>query len=94
MNAAASPSRLRARYQQEIRPQLIERFGYSSAMQVPALQKITLNMGVGDAKQDSKALKAARTSSRRSPASSPACAAHASRSRRSNSARVCPSASP
>jgi large subunit ribosomal protein L5 len=58
--ATATPSRLKTRYQEEIRPQLIERFGYSSAMQVPKLQKITLNMGVGDAKQDSKALKAAQ----------------------------------
>jgi large subunit ribosomal protein L5 len=58
--AATAPARLKTRYQEEIRPQLIERFGYSSAMQVPQLQKITLNMGVGDAKQDSKALKAAQ----------------------------------
>ena len=39
---------------------MIERFGYSSAMQVPRVEKITLNMGVGDAKQDSKSLKAAQ----------------------------------
>jgi large subunit ribosomal protein L5 len=58
--ATTAPSRLKARYQEEIRPQLVQRFGYSSAMQVPQLQKITLNMGVGDAKQDSKALKAAQ----------------------------------
>jgi large subunit ribosomal protein L5 len=58
--ATAAPSRLKVRYQEEIRPQLVERFGYSSAMQVPKLEKITLNMGVGDAKQDSKALKAAQ----------------------------------
>jgi large subunit ribosomal protein L5 len=38
----------------------MERFGYSSLMQAPKLEKITLNMGVGDAKQDSKALKAAQ----------------------------------
>ena len=48
------------RYLDEIRPALIERFGYSSPMQAPRLEKITLNMGVGMAKQDSKALKAAR----------------------------------
>ncbi len=60
MSAAAAPSRLKARYQEEIRPQLTARFGYSSAMQIPKLEKITLNMGVGDAKQDSKALKAAQ----------------------------------
>ena len=52
-------ARLKERYNEEIRQQLIERFGYSSAMQAPRLQKITLNMGVGDAKQDSKVLDAA-----------------------------------
>ena len=52
-------ARLKERYNDEIRQQLIERFGYSSAMQAPRLQKITLNMGVGDAKQDSKVLDAA-----------------------------------
>jgi large subunit ribosomal protein L5 len=52
-------ARLRERYEQEIRPGLIERFGYSSPMQAPRLVKITLNMGVGDAKQDSNMLDAA-----------------------------------
>jgi large subunit ribosomal protein L5 len=60
MSTSAPPARLKVRYREEVRPQLIGRFGYSSAMQVPQLQKITLNMGVGDAKQDSKALKAAQ----------------------------------
>jgi len=50
---------LKARYADEIRPAMIERFGYSSMMQAPRLEKITLNMGVGLAKQDSKVLKAA-----------------------------------
>jgi large subunit ribosomal protein L5 len=53
-------ARLKTRYLQEIRPSLIERFGYSSPMQAPKLEKITLNMGVGDARQDSKVLKAAQ----------------------------------
>ena len=51
--------RLRQRYEDEIRPALQERFGYSSPMQVPRLEKITVNMGVGDAKQDSNMLDAA-----------------------------------
>jgi large subunit ribosomal protein L5 len=55
----APPARLKARYLEEIRPALIERFGYSSVMQTPKLEKITVNMGVGLAKQDSKMLKAA-----------------------------------
>lgn len=52
-------ARLKTRYLQEIRPALIERFGYSSVMQAPRIEKITVNMGVGLAKQDSKVLKAA-----------------------------------
>ena len=52
-------ARLKERYADEIRPQLLERFGYSSVMQVPRLEKITLNMGVGEAKQDTKMLEAA-----------------------------------
>jgi large subunit ribosomal protein L5 len=55
----APPARLKARYLEEIRPALIDRFGYSSVMQAPRIEKITLNMGVGLAKQDSKMLKAA-----------------------------------
>jgi large subunit ribosomal protein L5 len=59
MEAATQTARLKTRYLEEIRPSLIERFGYSSYMQAPKLVKITLNMGVGDAKQDSKVLDAA-----------------------------------
>jgi large subunit ribosomal protein L5 len=64
MEAAAKeqakvPPRLKERYEQEIRARLIERFGYSTPMQAPRIQKITLNMGVGEAKQDSKMLEAA-----------------------------------
>jgi large subunit ribosomal protein L5 len=59
MDATAPPARLKTRYLEEIRPALVDRFGYSSPMQAPRLEKITLNMGVGQAKQDSKMLKAA-----------------------------------
>src|SRR5947209_2669017 len=52
-------ARLKTRYQDEIRPALIERFGYSTPMQAPKIQKVTVNMGVGEAKQDSKVLDAA-----------------------------------
>src|SRR3954466_12232721 len=53
-------ARLKERYEKEIRPELIERFGYSTPMQAPRIEKITLNMGVGEAKQDSKMLEAAK----------------------------------
>jgi large subunit ribosomal protein L5 len=52
-------ARLKQRYFEEIRPQLMERFGYSTPMQAPRITKVTVNMGVGDAKQDSKMLEAA-----------------------------------
>src|SRR6516164_11815374 len=52
-------ARLKQRYLEEIRPQLIERFGYSTPMQAPRVEKVTVNMGVGDAKQDSNVLQAA-----------------------------------
>jgi large subunit ribosomal protein L5 len=58
--AAAAPARPSARlkraYESEIRPRLQEEFGYRSPMQHPRLEKITLSMGVGEAKQNSKAL--------------------------------------
>jgi large subunit ribosomal protein L5 len=56
---AQVPPRLKERYEQEIAPSLQKRFGYKSAMEVPRIEKITLNMGVGDAKQDSNVLDAA-----------------------------------
>jgi len=52
-------ARLHTRYREEILPALTERFGYSTPMRVPRIVKVTVNMGVGDAKQDSKMLEAA-----------------------------------
>ena len=49
-------ARLKERYNDEIKPALIKRFGYSSSMQAPKVTKVVLNMGVGEAKQDSKML--------------------------------------
>jgi large subunit ribosomal protein L5 len=56
---AAPPPRLRDRYESEVAGALTSKFGYSSPMQVPRLVKITLNMGVGDAKQSTPLLEAA-----------------------------------
>jgi large subunit ribosomal protein L5 len=53
------PARLKTRYDEEILPALVERFGYSTPMRAPRIVKVTVNMGVGDAKQDSKMLEAA-----------------------------------
>jgi large subunit ribosomal protein L5 len=52
-------ARLKERYEKEIKPALIEQFGYKSPMQAPRLEKITLNMGVGEAKINTSLLDAA-----------------------------------
>ncbi|WP_125607557.1 50S ribosomal protein L5 [Lapidilactobacillus bayanensis] len=49
-------SRLKERYVKEITPALVEKFNYTSVMQVPKIEKIVLNMGVGDAVSNSKNL--------------------------------------
>jgi large subunit ribosomal protein L5 len=51
--------RLKTEYEGEIRPRLKDELGVSSIMQVPRIEKITLNMGVGEAKTDAKQLDAA-----------------------------------
>ena len=51
--------RLKQRYEGEIRPQLQEDLGFATVMDVPKVTKVTLNMGVGEAKTDAKALDAA-----------------------------------
>jgi large subunit ribosomal protein L5 len=56
---AAPPPRLRERYEQELKPELVRRFGYSTPLAVPTLEKITLNMGIGEAKQNTQMLEAA-----------------------------------
>ena len=52
-------ARLKDTYLADVRPALVERFGYSSVMQAPKVEKVVLNMGVGEAKQDAKTLDAA-----------------------------------
>lgn len=49
-------NRLKAQYEKEIVPALVDKFNYTSVMQVPKLAKIVLNMGVGDATQNAKLL--------------------------------------
>lgn len=53
-------ARLKQRYQKEIVPALKEEFGYTNIMQVPALKKIVLNIGAGEATGNAKALEAAQ----------------------------------
>ena len=52
-------SRLKEQYQNEIVKAMIEKFGYKNIMEVPKLDKIVVNMGVGEAKENAKVLEAA-----------------------------------
>ena len=52
----AETTRLQDKYNNEIKKALIEKFNYSSVMQAPRLEKIVINVGVGDALQDAKAI--------------------------------------
>ena len=56
---AAIVSRVQVKYENEVRAKLMEKYNYSSPMQIPALSKIVINIGVGDATQDSKKLEEA-----------------------------------
>ncbi|MFD2617389.1 50S ribosomal protein L5 [Terrilactibacillus laevilacticus] len=52
-------SRFKEKYEKEVVPALIEKFNYSSVMEVPRIEKVVINMGVGDAVSNSKALDSA-----------------------------------
>ena len=51
--------RLQEKYQKEVVPALMEKFGYKNIMQVPKLEKIVINMGLGEAKENSKVIESA-----------------------------------
>jgi large subunit ribosomal protein L5 len=59
MAEAAYEPRMKTRYRESVRKNLREAFKYSNEMQIPRLDKIVINMGVGEAVQDSKKLKSA-----------------------------------
>ncbi|QCI68675.1 50S ribosomal protein L5 [Phreatobacter stygius] len=54
MAEAAETPRLKAHYETVVRPKLIEQFGYKNAMEIPSIDKIVVNMGVGESTADSK----------------------------------------
>ena len=52
-------ARLQEKYSKEVAPALMEKFGYKSVMQIPKLEKIIVNIGCGEAKENAKALESA-----------------------------------
>ena len=57
--ALTGTPRMKELYQKEVVPALVQKFGYTNPMQVPKLEKIVINMGVGEAKDNAKALESA-----------------------------------
>ena len=52
-------SRLQEKYMKEVAPALMEKFGYKNVMEIPKLEKIVINMGIGDARENPKGLEKA-----------------------------------
>lgn len=52
-------SRMRDKYKGEVAPQMMTKFGYTSTMQIPRLEKVVINIGLGEAKDNPKAIEAA-----------------------------------
>ncbi len=84
--------RLRKLYDDAIVKAMTEKFGYTNRMQVPRLEKIVLNMGVGEATQDRKKVETAAAEMTATPARRRSSPRRRSRSRSSSCARACRSA--
>jgi large subunit ribosomal protein L5 len=59
MSEAKYTPRMKARYREQIRARMKEKFGYTNEMQIPGLDKVVINMGVGEATSDSKKIQSA-----------------------------------
>ena len=59
-------SRMQDKYTKEVAPALMEKFGYKSVMQIPKLNKIVINIGMGEAKDNPRLSKPQQTTSQRS----------------------------
>jgi len=58
---AGGPARMRSHYDQNVRKSMTEKFGYKNGMQVPGIEKIVLNMGIGEGVNDRKKVESAAT---------------------------------
>ena len=81
-------TRIKEKYLNEAVPALQQKFGYKNVMQIPKLSKIVINMGLGDCKDNPKALEVAVKNWPPSPARSPWSPRPASPSRTSSSAKA------
>ena len=92
LNVDGYAPRLQKHYEEVVRPKLIEEFGYRNPMQVPAIEKVVLNMGVGEAIADSRRSTAAAADLALIAGQKPWSPRRASRSPPSRCARTCRSA--
>lgn len=59
MSDVSNKPRLKVRYEEQVRPAMQEKFAYKNVMQMPIIEKVVINMGVGDAVNDTKKVKSA-----------------------------------
>ncbi len=59
MSDVSNKPRLKVRYEEQVRPAMQEKFAYANVMQMPIIEKVVINMGVGDAVNDTKKVKSA-----------------------------------
>ena len=57
-------ARLKVKYTEEVAPALFKKFGYKSTMQIPKIDKVVVNVGCGEARENAKILEADRKSTR------------------------------
>jgi large subunit ribosomal protein L5 len=88
----AVASAMKERYESALRDELRKQFDFKNVMQIPRLEKIVLNIGMGEAIGNGKAMDAAARISRRSPASVRSSRSRAAPSRTSSCASACRSA--
>ena len=85
-------ARLKETYKSEVAPALMKKFGYKSVMQIPKLDKIVINVGCGEARENSKVVDAIISDLSQITGQRPWCAAQRSLLQTSSCVRVCPSA--
>ena len=81
--------RLKSRYDEVVAKAMTERFGYKNAMEVPKIEKITINMGVGEGSQDKKKVQTAADEMALISGQKPVITKAKSRSRSSSCVKAC-----
>lgn len=85
-------ARLKDAYVKDVAPALMKKFSYKSVMQIPKLDKVVINVGCGEARDNPKVMDAILSDLAKSPARRPWCAVPRRALQTSSCAKACPSA--